>query len=136
MIKTTMTAILPVGEFDTDQIKFEFEAILRAVKLSDTELVIADPVGRCKSARQSVGELSKKDPDLNLIIPLRGLSAQVIEAAAMTSLVPCLICPVQGEFACFPAASWALEHCVLRKSRSSCYMRLRTILTLSKDSGL
>lgn len=61
--------------------------------------MLAAPVTDEDSARQSVAELSRNDPDLLLIITLRGLSAQIVETACLTSHIPCLICPVQGNFA-------------------------------------
>ena len=107
MTNTTVIAVLPVGEFDADPIKIEYEAIISTFRQTGTELAIAAPVADEESARQSVGELAKKNPDLLLIIPLRGLSAQVIEAAAHASHVPCLICPVQGRFA-LPSSALAI----------------------------
>lgn len=107
MTYTSLIAVLPVGEFDTDAIKFEFEAILRAFKLPEIELVIANPVADEEGGKRSVAELSKREPDLLLIITLRGLSAQVIEAATLASHVPCLICPVQGRFA-LPSSALAI----------------------------
>ena len=49
----------------------------------------------------------KRSPDLLLLIPLRGLSAQIIETAVLTSHSPCLICPVQGRFA-LPSSTLAV----------------------------
>ena len=107
MTYISVIAVLPVGEFDSDPIKIEFEAILRAFKLLGMELDITNPVADENSARRSVAELSKRNPDLLVIIALRGLSAQVIEAAAMASHVPCLLCPVQGRFA-LPSSALAI----------------------------
>jgi L-fucose isomerase-like protein len=107
MTYISVIAVLPVGELDTDPIKIEFEAILRAFKLPGIELSIANPVADEESARRSVAELSKRNPDLLVIIALRGLSAQVIEAAALASHVPCLLCPVQGRFA-LPSSALAI----------------------------
>jgi L-fucose isomerase-like protein len=104
---TTRIAILPVGEFDTDLVKNEYAAILQAFNRTDTDLIIADPVSNIEGARKSGLELSKKDPDLLLIVVLRGLSAETTEAAVLAAHLPCLICPVQGRFA-LPSSALAI----------------------------
>jgi L-fucose isomerase-like protein len=58
-------------------------------------------------ARQSVEQFAQRDPDLLLIIPLRGRSAPVIETAARSSPTPCLIWPIQGRFA-LPSSTLAV----------------------------
>ena len=98
MNKTIITA-LPIGEFDTDQSRSDFEAIIRVFNCLEVDLVVADPVPDEEGVRQSVQKLSERNPDLFLIIPLRGLSAQAIEKAGRMSHAPCLIWPVQGRFA-------------------------------------
>ena len=45
MTNTPVIAVLPVGEFDADSQKSEFEAIIKVVNGIGTELVIADPIG-------------------------------------------------------------------------------------------
>jgi L-fucose isomerase-like protein len=95
----TLIAVLPIGEFDTDVVKNETDAIIRAFDRPDTHLIVADPVSNKEAAQKSVLILSEKDPDLLLIIVLRGLSAEIIELAVLTSPVPALICPLQGRFA-------------------------------------
>jgi L-fucose isomerase-like protein len=107
MTNTGAIAVIPVGEFNTEQIKIEFEALLKPFLQSRMELIIDDPVAEEESARKSVGKLSERNPDLLLIVPLRGLSAQVIEAAALASHVPCLVCPIQGRFA-LPSSALAM----------------------------
>jgi L-fucose isomerase-like protein len=99
MTNTTIITALPIGEIDTDVIRSEFESIIGVFNDLGTDLFVIDPVSDEESARESVQELSKKNPDLLLIIPLRGLSAQAIEIAILTSRTPCLICPIQGRFA-------------------------------------
>src|SRR5882672_5782016 len=99
MKNTTIITVLPIGEIDTDAVRSEFESIIRAFNGLGTYPFVVDPVSDEESARQSVQELSGSNPDLLLIIPLRGLSAQVIETAVRTTRVPCLICPIQGRFA-------------------------------------
>ena len=99
MANTTSAAVLPVGEFDGGPIKNEFDHIIRTFNQLGMDLFAADPVADEDKARRSVETISKEKPDLLIIIPLRGLSAQVIEAAALASHAPCLICPIQGGFA-------------------------------------
>jgi len=99
MTSTTIITALPIGEFDTDAIRSEFESIIGVFKGLGLDLFVADPVSAAESAQRSVEKLSKKNPDVLLLIPLRGLSAQIIETAILASHSPCLICPVQGRFA-------------------------------------
>ena len=99
MINNTIIAALPIGEFQTDLIRSEFEAIIGALKRLGADLVTVDPASDEEGARQSVQELSQQNPDLFLIIPLRGLSAQAIEKAGRMCHAPCLIWPIQGGFA-------------------------------------
>jgi L-fucose isomerase-like protein len=107
MTNTTIITALPIGEIDTDVIRSEFESIIGVLNDLGTDLFVIDPVSDEESARESVQELSKKNPDLLLIIPLRGLSAQAIEIAVLTSRTPCLICPIQGRFA-LPSSALAI----------------------------
>ena len=104
---TMLIAVLPIGEFDTDLVKNEVDAIIRAFDHLDTDLIVADPVSNKEAAQESVQGLSEKSPDLLLLIVMRGLSAETIEAAAQTSPVPCLICPLQGRFA-LPSSALAV----------------------------
>jgi L-fucose isomerase-like protein len=107
MTNTTIITALPIGEIDTDVVRNQFESIMGAFKGLGLDLFVADPVSDVESTRQSVQELSKKKPDLLLLIPLRGLSAQIIETAVLTSHSPCLICPIQGRFA-LPSTTLAI----------------------------
>lgn len=107
MINDTTIAILPVGEFDTDIVKKEFDSILRAFDPSITNLIVADPVSDEQGARKSVNELSARNPDLFLIVPLRGLSAKVIETILRTSHAPSVISPLKGRFA-LPSSALAI----------------------------
>jgi L-fucose isomerase-like protein len=104
---TPIITVIPIGELDTDVVKSGFNSILEALKNLGSELFVADPVSGQQEARESIKKLSKRNPDLILIVPLRGLSAQVIESALLTSHVPCLICPVQGRFA-LPSSALAV----------------------------
>jgi L-fucose isomerase-like protein len=107
-IKTMMTiAVLPVGEFEDEPVKKEFAAVLSAIRRLGTMVIVADPVSDEESARRSVQALSENGPDLLVIVPLRGRSAQVIEAAALASPVACLLYPVQGRFA-LPSSALAV----------------------------
>jgi len=112
---TTTIAALPIGEFDTDLVKNEFDAIIRVFDRPSTNLIVADAVPDEESARKSVQVLSEKTPDLLLIIVLRGLSAQAIVAAARLIRVPILIWPVQGRFS-LPSSTLALGE--LRESEA------------------
>src|SRR5689334_2695207 len=107
MTSITIITALPIGEIDSDGARSQFESIIGVFKGLGLDLFVADPVSDVESTRQSVQELSKKKPDLLLLIPLRGLSAQVIETAVLTSHSPCLICPTQGKFA-LPSSTLAL----------------------------
>lgn len=98
MNKTIITT-LPIGEFDTDQCRTDYEAIIRVFNFMEVDLVVTDPVPDEEGARQSVQKLSERNPDLFLIIPLRGLSAEAIEKAGRMSNAPCLIWPIRGRFA-------------------------------------
>jgi hypothetical protein len=98
-MKNVMTvAVLPIGEFDTEIVKREFEAMTRTIDRSNTKLIDADPISDVEEARRSVKKVLEKDPALLIIIVLRGLSGETIEAAAEASTVPCLILPVQAPF--------------------------------------
>jgi L-fucose isomerase-like protein len=107
MTNTTIITALPIGEIDTDVSRSEFESIIGVFNGLETDLFVVDPVSDEESVRQSVQELSRRNPDLLLIVPLRGFSAQAIETAVLTSRTPCLICPVQGRFA-LPSSALAV----------------------------
>jgi len=107
MTNTPIIIALPIGEIDTDVIRSEFESIIGVFNDLGTDLLVVDPVVDEESARQAVQELSRRNPDLLLIIPLRGLTAQTIETAVLTSRTPCLICPIQGRFA-LPSSALAV----------------------------
>jgi L-fucose isomerase-like protein len=114
MTNTTIITALPIGEIDTDVIRSEIESIIGVFKDLGIDLFVADPVSDLESARRSVEKSSKRNPDLLLLLPLRGLSAQAIETAVLTSHSPCLICPVQGRFA-LPSSALAVG--ALRESK-------------------
>lgn len=107
MTNTTIVMALPIGEIDTDVIRREFATIIDAFHGLGLNLFVADAVSDEESARRSVEELSKRNPDLMLLVPLRGLSAQIIETAVQSSQTTCLICPVQGRFA-LPSSALAV----------------------------
>ncbi len=99
--------VLPIGEFDSDAVRDEFNAMIDALPHHSGELWIGNPVSDEAGARQSAAELAQRNPDLLLIIPLRGRSAPVIETAARSLPIPCLIWPVQGRFA-LPSSALAV----------------------------
>src|SRR3954449_459625 len=96
---STLVAAVPVGEFDTPLIRAEFDAIIQMFAGLGAELLVAEPVSDEAAARQAVEASLSRSPDMLLLIPLRGLSAQTMEAAALASPAPCLIWPIQGRFA-------------------------------------
>ena len=135
MTDTTIIRALPIGEIDTDVIRSEFESIIGVFNGLGTDLLVVDPVSDEESARRSVEELSRRNPDLLVIIPLRGLTAQAIEAAVLTSRTPCLICPTQGRFA-LPSSALAVGALRESRFRLSCYMLPLTTLISSKGSNV
>src|SRR5262249_24341728 len=88
-----------IGELDTDPARAELDAILSAFKGLGMQPQVAEPIGDEQAARQFVEHAAEQPLDLLLIIPLRGRSAPVIEAAGLASTAPCLIWPIQGRFA-------------------------------------
>ncbi len=107
MTNTASVAVLPIGEFDTDRVKNEFAAVIGALNIFQTNLIVSDPVSGVEQARQSVKTLSEQNLDLLLLVVLRGLSAETIETAARTSPVPCLVLPLQGRYA-LPSSALAV----------------------------
>jgi L-fucose isomerase-like protein len=106
-MNSTKIAVLPVGEFDSDLTRHEFEGMVEVFNRLGSNLFIAEPVSGEEEARRSVQVFLEKDPDLFLFIPLSGLSAQAMEAAGRMSQAPCLIWPVQGRFA-LPSSALAV----------------------------
>jgi L-fucose isomerase-like protein len=106
MPNTTAITALPIGEFDTQPIRAEFDAIIQVFDRLGADLVIAEPVSDVAAARQAV-EAVAQQPDLLLLVPLRGLSAQPMEAAAVATPAPCLIWPIHGRFA-LPSSTLAV----------------------------
>jgi L-fucose isomerase-like protein len=98
---------LPVGEFESALSHREVEAIIHVFNELGATLSIADAVVTEDEASSSLQKLLDNNPDLLLIIPLRGLSAQVMEAAGRMSRIPCLIWPVHGRFA-LPSSTLAV----------------------------
>ena len=94
MTNKTIVAVLPIGEFNSDTTQHAYETIIGVFNHLDTTLLIAASVTDAEEARQSVQELSEKNPDLFLVISLRGFSAQVIEKAGKwVMLYACLAYP-------------------------------------------
>lgn len=106
-INSTTIAVLPIGEFDTEAVKIEFDRIINGITPHCTNIIFAEAINDKNGAERSIQEFSDKSPDLLLIIPLRGLSAQTIESAALLSPFPVLIWPIQGRFA-LPSTALAI----------------------------
>lgn len=106
--------VLPIGEFDTPLVNSQFEAIVAAFQSLGAEMIIAPSASDDVGVQQVLAGGSQKNPDLLLIVPLRGLSAQASEAAGQRSITPCIIWPVQGRFA---LPSGALATGSLREAR-------------------
>ena len=69
-----------MGEFIAELVRKEFESRVEVLKSLAANLIVTGPVSTEEEARQSIQAHSEKNPDLLLIIPLRGLSAEAIEA--------------------------------------------------------
>jgi len=91
--------VLPVGEFDTPEVRAEFDAILGVIKNLGCEALVSEAVSDEPGAQRFAQNTLDPPPDLLIIVALRGLSAQIIEAAARNCPAPCLLWPVQGRFA-------------------------------------
>ncbi len=100
-------AVMPVGAFDADPVRAEYDAIVAAVLALGAELTVAPPVADEAGARQALEAFAATQPDLLLLIPLRGMSAPVMEAAVLAGVMPCLLWPVTGRFA-LPSSTLAL----------------------------
>ena len=90
---------IPIGEADSDLVRSEVAAITAVFDRIGADLSVAGPEADEAGACQAVQRLAERNPDLLLLIPLRGLSAPIIEKAAQSSAAPCLIWPVQGRYA-------------------------------------
>lgn len=90
---------LPIGELDMDQVCIEYRAILSVARSFTSNILNAEPVQDVASAKQACLQFSDRNPDLFVLIALRGRSAQTMEAAARTCGAPCLLWPIQGRFA-------------------------------------
>jgi L-fucose isomerase-like protein len=99
MTHNSVVAVIPIGELDSDPTRRAYESILRVFN--------NDPVSNETEVSLSVSKLLAKTPDLLVIIPFRGLSAQIIEKAGMICQVPCLVWPIQGNFS-LPSSTLAI----------------------------
>ncbi len=111
---TPNIAVLPVGEFEPEPFRNEFETIIKAIQPLTTNLRIVQAVSNEEAAKRSALEISENEPDLLVIIVARGLSARIIETAVQTSRVPCLVLPLQGNYA-LPSSALAAGVCQERK---------------------
>src|SRR5512147_2998873 len=111
---TTNISVLPVGEFESQPVQTEFETIIKALEPLTTDLRIVQAVSTEEAAQRSVLEISKNEPDLLVVFVARGLSTRIIETAARTSRVPCLVLPLQGNYA-LPSSALAVGACQERK---------------------
>ncbi len=107
MIIPVEIAVLPIGEYETDLIRDQVETMVRDINELGAILTMAEAVVTEEEARQSVRKLLEKAPDLLLFIPMRGMSAPIMEAAGQVSHTPCMIWPVQGRFA-LPSSALAV----------------------------
>ena len=60
---TAVIYALPVGEFDSDPLRREFEAMIEVFNYLDAEVIVSDPVSSVEEARQSAWSISEKNPD-------------------------------------------------------------------------
>jgi L-fucose isomerase-like protein len=107
MSDATLVTALPIGEFGTDSSRGEFGAIIQLFTNLGADVRVADPVPDADEARRSVEGDQDRLPDLLLLVPLRGLSAEASESAALASPSPCLIWPIRGGFA-LPSSTLAV----------------------------
>jgi len=107
MPEPTLVTALPVGEFDTEPSRAQFDAIIQGLDELGADLLVAEPVSDVESARRAVEANPDRVPELLLQVPLRGLSAQAMEAAALACRAPCLIWPIDGGFA-LPSSTLAV----------------------------
>jgi L-fucose isomerase-like protein len=103
----TFAALYPIGEYDTDRIRQEVEGRLAVLRQAGADVWVGEPVSDVEGARQALPPGQDRTPDLTVLIPLRGLSAQAIETAARLSPAPCLIWPIQGRYA-LPSSTLAV----------------------------
>src|SRR5690349_8115992 len=99
MSNQTIVCALPVGEMDSAEVRAECDAILGAFNAMDVALRLDEPAADEASAQRALESWPDPPPDLLLLIALRGLSAQTMEAAGLAGRVPCLFWPITGRFA-------------------------------------
>lgn len=107
MPDSTLVTALPIGEFSSDLGLAEFAAIVEAVSAVGADVLVADPASDADAAGRCVDGEVDRLRDLLLLVPLRGLSAEAIESAALASRTPSLIWPIRGGFA-LPSSALAV----------------------------
>src|SRR5258706_11899848 len=99
MPNETVISALPVGELDSDPVRAEFNAILGAFQPPRLDLRLSEAVADRTGAQRFIEAWPDPAPDLLLLVPLRRLSAQVMEPIRPACPTPCLIWPISGRFA-------------------------------------
>ncbi len=107
MVPAARVAAMPIGEMDSDDVRGECQSIISFFASLGAELTVADAVQDEHAARRAVLGLAAKQPDLLLLVALRGMSARAMEAAAKELNIPSLIWPVNGRFA-LPSSALAV----------------------------
>lgn len=98
MKNTPRVAILPIGGVGDVPKNDDFEIILQTVSRLGAEVLPIDPIADEETVGRVVHTLVENHPHLLLIVPLHGLTAPLIAATASAISIPCLICPIQGQF--------------------------------------
>ena len=99
MASETIISAVPIGELDSEPVSAEFDAILSTFKKPHIDLRLSEPVADETGARRFIEAWPDPAPALLLLIPLRGLSAQVMESVGRACPAPCLIWRIPGRFA-------------------------------------
>src|SRR5258705_222680 len=74
-----LVAALPIGEFDTEPIRAEFDAIIQVFKDLGAELLVAEPVSDEAAAREAAEASPDRNPDL-LRLPYDAIRARMLHS--------------------------------------------------------